>query len=281
LSGFVKTINEQTDSLTHVNESLVQNTAQSADQLKTIAELILDVHSHTEQNAESAREAESLTRLAKEGSNDGRKKMERMVQAMDSITKSADEIKKIIRVIDDIAFQTNLLALNAAVEAARAGHNGKGFAGVAAEVRNLASRSTKAAGETAGLIEESIRQVKLGSLVANETSDSLNVITDQVTHINKIVSAISLGSEQQAQQLGGMTGTVGQVSTTADANTQSVEEVSDVIAAVSHTAQGLEAVIEHFKANEDGKVMVRGKTYAGYIPPPGLLQDFALRSERS
>jgi len=269
LTGLAKSINEEAESLTQVNESLVRNATSSAEQLKEIAGSIRTLHTQTEQNAESSKNAGNLTQSAMGGSNDGREKMGRMVQAMASITKSSSEIKNIIRVIDDIAFQTNLLALNAAVEAARAGQHGKGFAVVAEEVRNLASRSAKAAKETADLIEESIRHVELGSGVAHETSDSLNTITDQVEQINKIVSSISVESVQQAKQLGDMTNTVSQVSSTADSNMQGVSDVSNVISSVKETTKELEGIINHFKAHENGKVMIEGVKYEGYIPPHG------------
>ena len=273
LAGLAKSIGEEAANLSTVNQSLVDNSANSAEQLKNISTSISSLHTQTEQNAASARNAETLTKSAMDGSNDGREKMGRMVQAMETITKGSDEIKKIIRVIDDIAFQTNLLALNAAVEAARAGQHGKGFAVVAEEVRNLASRSAKAASETAALIEESIRQVGLGSGVAHETSASLNVITDQVEQINKIVATISEESDQQAKQLGEMTSTVGQVSTSADATMQSISNVSDVIASVDKTAHELEGITVHFKSNPGGMVMVEGRTYEGYIPGHGAFRS--------
>ena len=274
LKGLATTVNEEATSLAHVNRSLVDNTTHSAEQLKDIASSIRLFHTQTVQNAENARNAENLTKSARNGSNDGKEKMGRMVQAMEAITKSSSEIKNIIRVIDDIAFQTNLLALNAAVEAARAGQHGKGFAVVAEEVRNLAARSAKAARETAGLIEESIRHVGLGSNVAHETSESLNGITDQVEQINHIVSSISEESDQQAKRLGDMTETIGQISITADANMQSATGVSDVIDSVSKAALGLEEIVQHFKSNEGGKVNQPSGTNVGFVLP----QKMSLRS---
>jgi len=273
LKGLAESIDIEATSLSQVNQTLVENATNSAEQLKEISGSIRSLHTQTEQNADSARNAGNLTKSAMDGSNDGREKMGRMVQAMEAITKSAGEIKNIIRVIDDIAFQTNLLALNAAVEAARAGQHGKGFAVVAEEVRILASRSAKAASETASLIEESIRQVELGSNVAHETSASLNVITDQVEQINKIVSTISEESDQQAKHLGEMTNTVGQVSAGADATMHGVSNVSNVVDSVNKTVSELEEIAKHFKSNPNGLVMLPGGTYPGFVPGHGAFRN--------
>ena len=269
LSSLAESVYKEGDSLSQTNQALVENTTHSANQLKEIAESIRTFNSQTEQNAEKARNAETLTMSARNGSNEGCEKMERMVQSMDAITRSSDEIKNIIGVIDDIAFQTNLLALNAAVEAARAGQHGKGFAVVAEEVRNLASRSAKAARETAGLIEESIRQVGLGSSVAHETSRSLDLIIEQVEQISQIVSAISEESVQQTQYLGNVTNSVNEISVAADANTQTVTNASDAVTSISQTAQGLDIITKHFKSNPGGKVTVPQGDDIGYVPPKG------------
>ncbi|GHT41495.1 methyl-accepting chemotaxis protein [Planctomycetales bacterium] len=262
-------IARESDQLTQANVQLVANTTESAAQLKEVSNSVDHLNTQTKENANNSRNAESLAGKAHHDTTEGQERMNRMVESMNGITKSSEEIKKIIRVIDDIAFQTNLLALNAAVEAARAGAHGKGFAVVAEEVRTLAARSAKAAKETADLIEESIRQVAAGSHVATETSESLNAIAGQVSQVNELISKISAESEQQTQGLGNVNAAVADLSTAADANSNAVNSSADAVTRVSETSQKLEEIIHHFKMNEGGRV----------TPPKGAAQGLLMPSK--
>src|SRR6202049_5402854 len=114
-------------------------------------------------NTENSRAAAELVPQSQQKFVETNHSLDQMVVAMSEINTQSDKISKIIKVIDEIAFQTNILALNAAVEAARAGEGGMGFAGGAAEVRNLAQRSAQAAKDTAALIEESVAKSSQGS----------------------------------------------------------------------------------------------------------------------
>ncbi|MDR0390547.1 MAG: methyl-accepting chemotaxis protein [Planctomycetaceae bacterium] len=273
LKTLASAVANEGNNLTMTNGRLVTNINESAAQLQDVATSIDQLNSQTKENAEKAREAETLAFKAHGDTTEGQQKMNRMVDSMNAITKSSEEIKKIIRVIDDIAFQTNLLALNAAVEAARAGQHGKGFAVVAEEVRSLAARSAKAAKETAGLIEESIHQVELGSHVANETSESLNSIADQVSQVNEIIAKISQETEAQTVSLNDVNNSVSQMSNSANENKVTVIESADAVTTISNTAQQLDGITNHFQVNEGGKVDQPTSDDIGYIPISKTTQE--------
>ena len=184
-------------------ETAAQSLANNADiQSSAVEELSSSVEqtaSQVKTNAESAKAAEELVESTSAVVEQGTLKVSRMVDAMDAINASSQDIAKIIKVIDEIAFQTNLLALNAAVEAARPGQHGRGFAVVAQEVRNLAGRSAKAARETSELIEGSSERVREGVAISEETRASFDQIAENIAHVSDLVTTISAASAEQSR----------------------------------------------------------------------------------
>lgn len=181
------------NSSTKLSEISVQQ-FQDISQMNQKMEQIME---QTNQTSSKAKTADQLAHMAKENAKKGDAHMHEMLKSMQQIQESSQNISKIIKVISEIAFQTNILALNAAVEAARAGAAGKGFVIVAEEVRNLATRSSKAVAETTELIEVSLVSVNDGSKITSQTAKVLNQIMDDIDNISTIITDISSTSQEQ------------------------------------------------------------------------------------
>ncbi len=180
------------------SEALSQGASTQAAAIEEVSSSLTVLENQTRSNAENASTANKLTEEARLAGEHGDSQMQEMIVAMTAINDSSQEISKIIKTIDEIAFQTNLLALNAAVEAARAGKHGKGFAVVAEEVRSLAARSSKAAGETSKMIQESHNKVNHGNDIANSTGKALNEIVQTISQASSLVNEITVASQDQA-----------------------------------------------------------------------------------
>lgn len=234
--------NEVSDS----SQALSQGATESASSLEEISASMHELSSQTKSSADGATQASKLAEQARVAAHNGTANMQEMIAAMGDISASGQDIAKIIKVIDEIAFQTNLLALNAAVEAARAGQHGKGFAVVAEEVRNLAARSAKAASETADLIEGSVKKAQNGVTIADRTAAGFSEIEDSVIKVTNLVKEIESSSHDQAQGIQQVTIGLGQIDQVTQQNTASAEEGAAAAEQLSSQAEQLRKMLEHF-----------------------------------
>ena len=246
----VKTVSEEVSSgseqIASASQDLSRSASESADSTEKISKAINLIGTQTRSNAENATQANVLARKTKDSAEIGNQRMLEMMNAMSEIQKSSNQIAKIIKVIDDIAFQTNLLSLNAAVEAARAGKHGKGFAVVADEVRNLASRSAKAAKETAEMIEGSIDKVHSGSEIADLTEKALKEIVDSSVKVADLLDEISAASNEQAERITHIGSDLKQIDQNTHQNTVSAEETAASAEELSGQARELYTLLEKF-----------------------------------
>ncbi|PJI08205.1 MULTISPECIES: methyl-accepting chemotaxis protein [Clostridium] len=227
--------------------ALSQGAAEQASSVEELTSSIEEVSSQTNLNADNAKRADELSSNVKENAENGNEQMKQMLVSMEEINTSSENISKIIKVIDDIAFQTNILALNAAVEAARAGQHGKGFAVVAEEVRNLAARSANAAKETTEMIENSIKKVEQGTKIANETATALDDIVGGIGKVSDIIKQISTASTEQASALEQINQGVIQVSQVVQENSATSEESATASEELAGQAKLLQEQVSKFK----------------------------------
>jgi len=185
--------------LARSSQSLSQGATEQAAALEESSASLSEMAGTTRRNAEIAGTAATVMNEVDGRVHESNAALETMVSSMASIQESSQQVARIIKTIDEIAFQTNILALNAAVEAARAGEAGMGFAVVADEVRNLAQRSAHAARDTAGLIETSIARTNAGGQVVNQVAQSIAGITASVTRVKGLVEEVSVASRRQSQ----------------------------------------------------------------------------------
>jgi len=227
------------------SQSLADGASQQAASLEETSASLEEIDSQTKRNAENAENARSLSTDTRQATEQGTQQMQEMVSAMSDIKASSDNIAKIIKTIDEIAFQTNILALNAAVEAARAGEAGAGFAVVAEEVRNLAQRAAHAARETAEKIDDSITKSARGAELSTRVSSGLEQIADKARKMNDLVGEIATSSKEQSQGLTQVGGAMTQMDRVTQANAGSAEETASAAAEMkSQSATMIENVNE-------------------------------------
>ncbi|MDR3457827.1 MAG: methyl-accepting chemotaxis protein [Verrucomicrobiae bacterium] len=211
------------------SQSLAEGSSDQAASIEETSASLEEMSSMTRRNSENAQKANDVARLTRSSADRGAEDMQAMSAAMQAIKVSSDDIAKIIKTIDEIAFQTNILALNAAVEAARAGEAGMGFAVVADEVRNLAQRSAQAAKETAAKIEGAIHNTARGVQLSSKVAAALNDIVTKAREMDELATQLAGASREQMQGITQINTAVGQVDKVTQTNAACAEESASVV----------------------------------------------------
>jgi len=241
------------------SQSLAQGASEQAASLEETSASSEEINSMARRNTDNSRTTAELLGRSQEKVGHANLYLEEMVTSMDLITRSSDQISKIIKVIDEIAFQTNILALNAAVEAARAGEAGMGFAVVADEVRSLAQRSAQAAKDTAVLIEDSITRSREGKLKVDQVALAIREITSETTKIKVMVDEVSLGSEEQSRGIDQIGRAISQMEQVTQTNAAAAEESAAAAEELSAQSETLKDVISRLQ------VMVGGDSHGSPV----------------
>jgi methyl-accepting chemotaxis protein len=210
--------------VSQTSQSLAEGASKQAASLEETSASLEELSSMTHQNTDNAEKAKQFANQARHSADTGVSEMQRMQEAMGAIKQSSDEISKIIKTIDEIAFQTNILALNAAVEAARAGEAGAGFAVVAEEVRNLAQRAAVAAKETGGKIEDAISKTAQGVEISQRVAVSLSDIAQKIRQVDELAGQVASAAAEQNRGLTQINKAVSDIDQITQTNAASAEE---------------------------------------------------------
>lgn len=199
------------------------------------------------QNSESCGQARSIMEKTSDNVIELNGKMSRLLDAMTAINENSEQIRNIIKTIEDIAFQTNILALNAAVEAARAGDVGKGFSVVADEVRNLAGKTSDAVNITTSLIENTINAIENGSSVTKETVEAMDQLSSYISNATEIIENVAEYGAQQSEMVSNISLDVDKITTVVQANSATAEQSAAASEELSGQASMLHDLVVEFK----------------------------------
>ena len=240
-------VNTGSEQVSSAAQALSSGATEQAASVEELNASIVSVAQQASHNAVSVSNATNYVEQAVKGVSDSHEYMQRLDGAMHEIGEDSQQISKITKLVEDIAFQTNILALNAAVEAARAGSAGKGFAVVADEVRNLAAKSAEAAKQTADLIQKSVKTVSEGEQLAAETLKALGEVSEKAQMVEQAIREIEAASSAQAVAIEQINQGLSQVSAVVQNNAATAEESSASSEELAAQAQTLQEEVSKFK----------------------------------
>lgn len=235
------------DQLAESAQGLAEGATDQAAALEELTASVNEVASHVAENTESTDRVHDQAKEVAIKADHGTAKMKELIESMKHISDTTNDIQTVIEKIESIASQTNLLSLNASIEAARAGEAGRGFAVVAEQIKELAEESASSAEETRVMLTNSLNQVEIGSSVADETSQFMAEMIEQLDAVVMEVAKIRQVSDRQAESVKQISQAIEQVNGVVQENSATSEQVSATSQELSASAEGLDEMISGFK----------------------------------
>ncbi len=235
--------------LANASEMLADGAQAQASSVEELVATAASVTEQVEENRKGAARSAQATDTVTEMINENQKKMTIMMNAMNEIQETSQQVVGIIQTIEEIASQTNLLSLNASIEAARAGEVGKGFAVVADEIGKLASESSKAASMTRDLIGVSMDEIRKGNNIAVDVMASLEESVKAVDHVNEMIKQTSENASVQAESMEQIRIGIEEISRTVQDTSATSQETSATSEELAAQASNLNDMVQKFTLN--------------------------------
>ncbi len=193
----VNEVNDTSKILADRSQDLQGGVIEQRSAVTDISDLISTLKEHINQQGKLVDDINKKADIASHEADNSKYQMQEMINSLEKINESGQNISGIMGDISDVADQTNLISLNAAIEASRAGEHGRGFAVVANEVRDLASRSSDAASQTSLLVDTSLQAIASGKSATTGTEKAFLSIISHVSELSDSLEIIKKFSLEQ------------------------------------------------------------------------------------
>lgn len=251
LAHTITDLDERSSEMLESSNDLAQRTAEQDQTLRNTTQQVMQLSAAVDAYGQEIISASEMAGYAKKSTGQSSETMRKAIDSMARIEESSKKISQIISLIEDISFQTNLLALNAGVEAARAGESGRGFAVVASEVRDLARRSSQAATEIKGLIDNASREVAAGVSLVDQAGEGLGVIFEKINKMDEVLSSVSRTAEEQTKGLKEFSSAMVRLAELTQENSSMVEQTRNTTSEMAQSSRHLAEVIQDFVVEVD------------------------------
>lgn len=231
-------------------QALARGATSQASAVEQLSSSVSEIAIQTRLNADLADKSAKLANSMRADATAGFEQMEALIIAVQEINKASNDIRYVLKVIDEIAFQTNILSLNASVEAARVGSQGNGFAAVSKEIQTLSKRTSESAKETAARIADTLQKTNQGVKLAKEAHEAMNKVVKNILESDRVAGEIALSSREQMTAIEQVNQGINQVASVVHQNSSVAEDSAMVSGEMHRQAEDLSGLVSRFKTKE-------------------------------